>query len=591
MNGPVNRVYKKSLFVRLLILMLLATAVPFLLSNIISYRSTSQSIQGSHIQLNQSSMTIGMENLKKYLNEVNQLPLSWYYDADLMDYLLQEKSNVAQDINVARQIASLYSQRPEIRIVHLYAGGSGQKYFQSHYSLFDVPWAATLPSGKKEDWQELPGYELKRVGNEHFFVIHKKLLDHPKPVWFGLMSIYFSLSEIERLTKQMLDLGNEVNFMFFGNNKQLLYTSDQGGDSFGIRLETIHPGFSSIPEKQGHWFGNWKGQAGVFIYVNDQFLEHPLTIIKFIPSSSINQTAQQTLKRSIAIQFAALTAIIVFTFLLTYSTIAPIKRLLRNMARVETGNFGLEGSNQREDEIGILEIRFEQMVHNLKEYIIRDYQQRLELSTAQLKMLQAQINPHFLYNALQSINTLAMRHKMEEISDSISELGAILRYSMDFNTEAVPLRQEIAYMEHYLSVQEGRFKNKLTFCITSDPDVLDIHVPKMILQPLVENSIIHGIEKGIGSGKIGITITAGTALKISIVDNGQGMDRDTVDNLQKRYDKDGLWPYEEGGIGLINVLQRLRIKYGDRFEWTITSIPYEKTEIVLSLPITEEVSE
>ncbi|NOU95893.1 HAMP domain-containing protein [Paenibacillus sp. LMG 31456] len=580
--------YKKSLFVRLLILMLLATAVPFLLSNVISYRSTSQSIQASHIQLNQNSMTIGMENIKKYLKELNQISLSWYYDADLMEYLRQEKSNIAQDMYVDRQIASLYSQRSEISIVHLYAGGSGQQYYQLPFSLYDAPWKASLPSSKQEDWYDLPSFEVKQIGNDRFLTVHKKLMDFPRPTWFGLVSVYFSLSEIERLNRQMFDPKHEIDFMYFGQKNQLLFTSSQVEGESQISLETIHPGLSSIREKQGYWFGNWKGEAGVFIYVTDQFLENPLTIIKFIPSASINRAAEQTLKQSIAIQFAALAVIIVFAFLLAYSTIVPIKRLVRNMARVETGNFGLEATTHREDEIGLLETRFELMASNLNEYIIRDYQHRIELSTAQLKMLQAQINPHFLYNALQSINTLALRHQIEEISDRISELGAILRYSMDFNTEVVPLRQEIAHMEHYLSLQEGRFKNKLAFHITSEPEALNIQVPKMILQPLVENSIIHGIEKGTGSGRIDIMISVGAVLVIRVADNGQGMDRDTVEKLKKRYNEERFRPQEEEGIGLINVLQRLRIRYGDRFGWTVTSKPYEKTEIILSLPLTEE---
>jgi two-component system sensor histidine kinase YesM len=583
-----ERLYKKSLFVRLLILMLLAAAVPFLLSNIISYRLTSQSIEASQIHLNQNSMTIGMENIKKYLNELNQLSLSWYYDEGLMDYLRQEKSNVAQDMYVNRQIALLYTQRPEINIIHLYGGGTGQQYYQLHHSLFNTPWQVSLPSDRRDEWSALSDYEMKRIGKENYLVIHKKLIDFPRPIWFGLMSIYFSLSEIERLNKQLFDPQNETEFMFFGQNKQLLYTSTQAIDSNPISIEAINPGFSSIREKQGHWFGDWMGQAGVYIFVNDQFLQTPLTIIKFIPSASINHAARLTLNQSMAIQFAALTAIIVFTFVLAYSTSAPIKRLIRNMGRVEKGDFGLEASNHMEDEIGILETRFETMVHNLKEYIIRDYQHRIELSTAQLKMLQAQINPHFLYNALQSINTLALRNKMEDISDRISELGAILRYSMDLSADVVPLRQEIEHMEHYLSLQEGRFKYKLAYCITSEPEALEVHVPKMILQPLVENSIIHGIEKGTGSGKIEITITSGTVLVIRITDNGRGIDRNTVDNLTKRYDEDRLRAQEEEGIGLINVLQRLRIKYGDRFEWSITSTPYEKTEIVLSLSLAEE---
>ncbi|WP_187273971.1 sensor histidine kinase [Paenibacillus sp. N3.4] len=576
------------MFVRLLILMLLATAVPFLVSNIISYRSTSASIQDSHIQLNQNSMNIGMENIKNYFKELNQLPLTWYADADLMEYLRQDKSNIAKDMYLDRQIAAIYSLRPEINFVHLYGGITDQQYYQIHYSLFNAPWRDSIPTNRREDWMAVPNYEVKWIGSDRFLAMHKKLIDYPKSTMLGLLSIYVSLTEIERLNKQIYNAEQESEFMFVGENKQLLYTSTERGSS-KLSLADIDPHMGSLQDKQGYWFGEWQGNKGVFIYVNDTFIHSPLTLIKFIPADLINQTAQQTLKKSLAIQFAALAAIIVFVSVLSYSAFVPIKRLIRNMARVETGNFGLESFKTRDDEIGILETRFALMVRNLEEYVIRDYKQRIELSTAQLKMLQAQINPHFLYNALQSINTLALRNRMDNISDKITELGAILRYSMDLSTEVVPLKQEIEHIEHYLSLQEGRFRNKLSFRITSEPLALQIPVPKMILQPLVENSIIHGFEKGTGSGEIEVNVTVHDRVVISIVDNGKGMDQATVEQIKRIYANNRPEPREEGGgIGMINVLQRLRIKYDERFEWDISSLPYNKTEIRLSIPLAEE---
>jgi two-component system sensor histidine kinase YesM len=282
-------------------------------------------------------MSIGMENIKKYLNELNLLSLSWYYDTDMMEYLRQDKSNTAQDIYVDRQITSLYSQRPEISLVHLYAGGSDQQYYQIHYSLFTAPWQSALPSRKHEEWQALPSFELLNIGNGRFLTIHKKLLDYPRPTWYGLLSIYVSLAELERLNNQMVDLKNETAFMFFGPNKQLLYTSGKMENSSLKSIESIQSGISGIGVKQGYWSGEWMGQAGVFIFINDQYLQNSLTVVKFIPLASINKGAQQTLNTSIAVQFAALAAIIVFTFLLAFSTSAPIKRLIRNMARVESG--------------------------------------------------------------------------------------------------------------------------------------------------------------------------------------------------------------------------------------------------------------
>jgi two-component system sensor histidine kinase YesM len=312
-------------------------------------------------------------------------------------------------------------------------------------------------------------------------------------------------------------------------------------------------------------------------------------MIKFIPSDFINQAAKKTLDQSLAIQFIALAFILLFTFILSFSTITPIKRLIRNMTRVEIGQFDVEEFKTREDEIGILELRFQTMVRNLKEMIIREYEQRIEISTAQLKMLQAQINPHFLYNTLQSIGTVALRHGVEEINDKISQLGSIMRYSMDLNTETVYLQQEIEHIENYLSLQENRFKRKLSYSIRCESGALKVMVPKMILQPLVENSIIHGIENGTGMGAIHLGMMLDSAmLTISITDNGKGMDYNEIEQVKLQFNEPNIYKREEGGIGLINVLQRLRLKYGDQFTWHITSTPYDKTEISLIIPIEEE---
>src|SRR5690606_37301992 len=115
---------------------------------------------------------------------------------------------------------------------------------------------------------------------------------------------------------------------------------------------------------------------------------------------------------------------------------------------------------------------------------------------------QAQINPHFLYNTLQSIGTMALRHGVPEVRDKLAELGAIMRYSMDIKSETVQLKKEIEHIEQYLSLQIGRFKNKLSYTLTCPPEAMCIEVPKMILQPLVENSIVQGLERGTGTGTL-----------------------------------------------------------------------------------------
>ncbi|MDF2963424.1 MAG: hypothetical protein K0S39_5159, partial [Paenibacillus sp.] len=270
----------------------------------------------------------------------------------------------------------------------------------------------------------------------------------------------------------------------------------------------------------------------------------------------------------------------------SFATMAPIKRLLRSIAMVEKGNFDVNLTTGRKDELGVLEIRFQTMIRNIDDLMNREYRNRLELATAQLKMLLAQINPHFLYNTLQSIGTLALRHGSPEINEKITELGAILRYSMDLKTEVVPLQKEVEHIEHYLSLQMGRFKNKLSYTLSSPKETYSIRIPKLILQPIVENCIIHGFEKGGGSGTLHIAIELDhKLLSIRVIDNGKGFDPMRIEQIQQEYGNFQLLSGQEGGIGLINVLHRLRLFYGQNFEWDITSVPFVETVIALQITI------
>lgn len=581
-DDEMNRIYKRSLFARLLVWMLIMTTIPFILSNVISYRSNYRTLQEHSIELNQNTMTIGMDNIKKYLQELNQLSVSWYADQDLAMYVWKNMSSFERNMYVQRKLNDVYSRRPEIKMVNFYAGGSGQHYQLDNLMGSDFS-QEVLPPANEGKWSSVPDYEVKRVSGERFLAFHKKLIDYPNSTKIGLLSIYVSLDEIARLNSQLFDAKNETMFLLVGPSNQMLYTSDKELTS----LDSVDPVAPDPQKEKGYSFGKLNGKKGVYIYVRDHYLNVPIMSIKFIPSVAINQVAKKTLNQTIAIQMVALACIVIFAFILSYSITAPIKRLVQNISRVGIGIFDGVKFNAREDEIGILEQRFEMMVHNLKEMIIKEYQQKLEVSTARLKMLQAQINPHFLYNTLQSISTLALRYRAEEINVRISELGFILRYSMDMKTEFVPLKKEIEHIEHYLSLQENRFKNKLSYRISCEPEAENVIVPKMILQPLVENSIIHGIENGMGAGFIHVKITLNSGLMIRIVDNGKGLEQNTIELLRKRYTIHHVQDWEGGGIGLMNVLQRLWIRYGDSFEWKLSSAAYEKTEIQLIIPLEE----
>jgi two-component system sensor histidine kinase YesM len=579
-----NMEIRKSLLAKLLIGMMAAAILPFAISNIFAYKTTADSVENQIIELNQNTLNIGMNNVINYVETLNQLSVSFYYDETLMRFLRSKAIDPSRSLYMMDKVSDLYNNIPELLAVRYINARTGQIFTKTDFSSVGQPLHlpdTKFPKHEGEEWDVTRGFGTDIVNNERVLVLHNPLPDYPRPDVLGLVSLYAGLDEFERLLRPLSDEGaGEATFLHIHKDLKLLYGPEALDDlDFRRAVE------KSVLAEQGFVKGAWNGQNGLYVYVHDRYLDLPMTMVKFVPQTVINESANQSLNRSLALQMISLTFVIVFASILSIRTIAPIRRLLRHIAQVETGNFQIELRTNRIDEIGVLEQRFQGMVQRLDRFINQEYRNRLELSTARLKMLQAQINPHFLYNALQSINTMALRRQAYDISDKIAELGAILRYSMDIKTETVPLQKEIEHIESYLSLQTGRFKNKLSYTLSCPEEALGIHVPKMILQPLVENSIIHGIEKGRGAGTLHIGIDLDACLRVRVMDTGKGIPPETVQRLRREYESKNTFGPDQGGIGLLNVLHRLRLHYGSDFDWSVTSSPYEATAVSLLIPL------
>ncbi|AJY74211.1 sensor histidine kinase [Paenibacillus beijingensis] len=579
---------KKSLLAKLLVGMLVAAVIPFMISVILSYRTTSASVERQVIELNQNAMESSIFYIKRYLNDLNHTSVTFYHDQTLMRYLRSKQSVSYQTLYITDQVAAVYNIRPEFRAVHYTSALTGETFIKSDISKMgaDVPLIRqTIQSSGNEAWHDNQRFEVVSVEGESLLAYHKRIVDYPDSKVLGLLSLYVGTDEIGRLISPLYvskTPESESAFLFIDQDFKLLY-----GSGTNASLEWQKGLARKMNGERGTFAGKINDRSGVFIYVKSSYMDVPLTMVKFVASSVINESANRTLNQSLAIQLMAVALVIVLASFLAYVLIAPLKRLVRSIAQVQLGNFEVKPVPIRMDELGVLEHRFQSMVRSLDDLMNREYRNRLELTTARLKMLQAQINPHFLYNTLQSIGTLALRNGSEEISDKIAELGTILRYSMDLETEIVPLQKEIEHIEHYLSLQTGRFKSKLSYTLSCPPGALQVQVPKMILQPLVENSIVHGIEKGTGSGvlHIGIELRPNRELCIRIIDNGKGISADTIERIRREYAGRKHVNDRQSGIGLINVLQRMRLRYEQGFDWEIESIPYEATVITLWLPL------
>ncbi len=289
----------------------------------------------------------------------------------------------------------------------------------------------------------------------------------------------------------------------------------------------------------------------------------------------------------IALMLFALTLIL--GLLISRGLTQPLNRLIATINRIGEGDMTARAPAVRQVELGEITRQFNRMLDNMDVLIEQSYVSRLKEKESQLISLQMQINPHFLYNTLEAIKWKAAatqsRQDRDEVGEMITSLSAMLRYSFREMEREVPLREEIRQARHYLSLQSVRFPEKFRAFFMIGDDVEEAPVPKLILQPLIENAILHGFEDWEKGGVIILYAQRDQGeLRLSVYDNGRGMPED--------------FPYEaldtlRGGrisqfVGLRNVNERLMLKYGRNHALTIRSVPGKYTKVVIRIPLPEE---
>ena len=263
-----------------------------------------------------------------------------------------------------------------------------------------------------------------------------------------------------------------------------------------------------------------------------------------------------------------------------------IERLVWKMRDLEKGEFNAYPEVRSNDEIGYLEKSFNDMITRLDKHIQTAYVYQLQSKTAELKALQAQVNPHFLFNTLESIRINALMNKDADTAKMIHILGNLFRWNIKTPGMFVELRQEIEYANAFVDLQKLRYADAFEVVMETPQRLMALGIPKFVLQPLVENAIVHGL-KGVTSGGL-ISIRAAEepegVLAISVADNGRGMDAETVRQIVLRLDQPEAEPMDHYSIGLSNVHQRIRILFGEPYGLTIESEPGVGTVVRITMP-------
>ena len=277
---------------------------------------------------------------------------------------------------------------------------------------------------------------------------------------------------------------------------------------------------------------------------------------------------------------------LLFSRFMARSITLPIQKLRDSMEKVQEGDFSVSDVVVDSDnEIGSLTKSFDVMTHRIQELMEQNVHEQEEKRKSELKALQSQINPHFLYNTLDSIIWMAEGKKYEEVVLMTASLARLLRQSISNEDEVVPIANEVEYAKGYLTIQKMRYKDKLEFQIDVDPSILHIPLIKLVLQPIIENAIYHGLKYKESKGLLIIKgfMKDGNAV-LQVIDDGVGMDEETLAHI---YDKHKV-NYHSNGVGVYNVQKRLKLYYGEDYGITYTSELGKGTTATITIPGRQE---
>lgn len=436
----------------------------------------------------------------------------------------------------------------------MYINVSDREYFWQAMEG-EAEYVLSVPVVSKTDQAEISliCYPLKNQDNEVY----------------GFMNAAISLEKLEELVAELDFYEGKAWIMDPQGN---IYTRSEvdkkAAESILPELERGGAGHEKVNE----------GKTMVF-YTSIPYTEQWYLCTAIETSFLMEDTRQLTIKLTMVF-LAVMVLLFLCSILVSRSVTEPVRRLTEAMKKVEEGIWDISLDMKGRDEISCLSRSFDQMVRKIHSLVLRTAQGERDKRMAELRVLQAQINPHFLYNTLDTLQYKAYDTNDREMVTMIRSLSTFFRISLSKGKELIPLEKELEHIKSYLTIQKIRFQDVLTyeFDIEAEGSFL---VLKLILQPLAENAIQHGIKPKMEPGWIHIKVKqSGDRLMMEVKDNGVGISQERLQKLKEEL-KEGT---ARESYGLINVNNRIRLLYGESFGVAVESAEGKGTSIKIILP-------
>ncbi|WP_163854180.1 cache domain-containing sensor histidine kinase [Paenibacillus elgii] len=579
---------------KLIVFLLAATILPISTSIVMTYYFTKQNITRETLQTNSNLIYQGKTNIINYLNGINQASLSVYNDIDFYEAIEAGAADYTSRNEIVRGLQSIANAVKDIQQVYLYIADTDKSYLWTQGNIYRNETSGKKfipPVSRTGDVTLEPTHPSHLYGTSGFgpvppapaISLHRKVVNAVTMKNFGVLSIDFNLNMLSSICEQLYKKGEE----------QLYILDKQGRVVYGpgpVGMQIDEPWVThllSLSEPSGSFETDSSEFKGIQMYERMATPYMEWTLVKRIPYDRLYSNARQLTEINTLILIGFLVVVISATLYISFRFTAPIKKLIGYIGKIQSGNMQVDIHVKGNDEFGILANRFRIMMQTINNLITQEYKLELANKTNQLKALQAQINPHFLYNSLQSIGTLALQHDAPRIYSLLSSLAKMMRYSMNTSVAIVPFDSEIKHVRSYMELQMQRFEHQLTVEYDIDADTLQVPVPKMILQPIVENYFKHGFDPGQNTGKLLIasSVAEDGRMEVTVADNGKGIPEEDLQRLKARLGSPSEHLQEEDSIGLINVVSRLRLYYNHEADMRIEHHKPYGVKVTILMPL------
>ncbi|WP_187274463.1 sensor histidine kinase [Paenibacillus sp. N3.4] len=567
---------------KLMVLMVIVAVLPLTLVTIFAAKTTKESLSLEIIRSNEARMDWVANYFEEKFGQLHSVAYSLLMDTNIFPLTKGESTTVGSGLDEGKlymdeKLRSLYiANNSHIARISLYLNDRQRMYIVDKDAVRSTEQGDT-PVGNWKEISNKPQTINKIVKSEHnnFTLAHSMNRFENQEILGGVF--------IEARWKMM---DSVIGMIHSEPNSQVLVL-----DAKGNIMYNPYPGQSTIdPDMLGKVInspmepGYVESKQGILFYQPVASAE--LWIVKFIPISYVTQGASNTLSFSFYTAMASVLLAIVLSVLIAYFTTKPIIRLTRSMKAVEHQNFNVGVDKIRGDEIGTLERRFNSMLQKIKELIQIEYKSKIEKRTAQLKAMQAQINPHFLYNAMQSIGGVALSRNAPEVYEHVRAISELFRYTIKIKSDIVTLADEMEHATNYLQIQKLRFQSMLNIQMDMEEDCGIYDIPKFTLQPIVENCFVHGLEGGqMEEWMVSITVEKlMDEIEITIEDNGLGMDEVRLGEIRRQLDHSGEDQEFGESMGMNNVNSRIKLIFGQEYGVFVTSSKGAGTIVKVVIP-------